>query len=256
MTTLTEKAEVSSQTGTAPTSTTTPHIHPLKTLWTVAERELLEQLTSLRFLIIALLVVLLTPLSVYVGTHDYKIRLESHQRLVASRSAVQSLARQRRAGLSDREVSWTPYNDLEPFRVVRSPEKFSVFVKGLDSAMPEYWDFSGSGLLTGPPASPALWMGDLLGALDLEFVIRVVLGLLAILIAFDAISGEKEKGTLRLALSHPVSRPVFWMGKMIGGSFSLLVPLTITMVLALLSLELLGRKQQTGIQWHGQLVSL
>ncbi len=218
----------------------TTSIHPLKTLWTVAERELLEQLSSLRFLVIVLLVVLLTPLSVYVGTHDYKIRLESHQRLLASRTAAQSLARENRASLYDQEVSWTPYNDLEPFRVIRSPEKFSVLVKGLDGAMPEYWDFSSAGAQTGPPASPAFWMGDLLGSLDMEFVIRVVLGLLAILIAFDAISGEKEQGTLRLALSHPVSRPVFWLGKLLGGSFSLLVPLAITMILALLSTQLMG----------------
>ncbi len=240
MTTLTELQEVNSKTQMPPTSSSKSRIHPLKTLWTVAERELLEQLTSLRFLVIALLVVLLTPLSVYVGSHDYKIRLESHQRLLASRSAVQSQVRERDASLSDRESSWTPYADLEPFRVIRPPEKFSVLVKGLDGAMPEYWDFSGGGLQTGPPASPAFWMGDLLGALDLEFVIRVVLGLLAILIAFDAISGEKEQGTLRLALSHPVSRPVFWMGKLLGGSFSLLVPLAMTMVLALLSAELMG----------------
>ena len=239
MSTLTEQPRIDAADAVRPSSPPNG-IHPLKTLWTVAERELLEQLSSLRFLVIALLVVLLTPLSVYVGTHDYQIRLESHERLLASRSAAQSLARARNSSLYEREVEWTPYNDLEPFRVIRPPEKFSVLVKGLDGAMPEYWDFSTGGLQTGPPASPAFWMGDLLGALDVEFVIRVVLGLLAILIAFDAISGEKELGTLRLALSHPVSRPVFWMGKMLGGSFSLLVPLAITMVLALLSAELMG----------------
>ena len=239
MSTLTEQPRIDVADAVRPSSPPNG-IHPLKTLWTVAERELLEQLTSLRFLVIALLVVILTPLSVYVGTHDYRIRLESHQRLLASRSAAQSLAREQNGSLYDQEVSWTPYNDLEPFRAIRPPEKFSVLVKGLDGAMPEYWDFSGGGLLTGPPASPAFWMGDLLGALDVEFVIRVVLGLLAILIAFDAISGEKEQGTLRLALSHPVSRPIFWMGKMLGDSFSLLVPLAITMVLALLSSQLMG----------------
>ncbi|MFB3903443.1 MAG: ABC transporter permease [Acidobacteriota bacterium] len=239
MTTLTEQPQLG-KAPSVPQSSPGTRLHSLATLWTVAERELLEQLSSLRFLVIALLVVLLTPLTVYVGSHDYTLRLESHQRLLASRSAAQSLARERSGNLYDQEVSWTPYNDLEPFRVIRPPEKLSVLIKGLDGAMPEYWDFSAAGLQTGPPASPAFWMGDLLGALDVEFVVRVVLGLLAILIAFDAISGEKEQGTLRLALSHPVSRPVFWMGKMLGGSFSLLVPLAITIILALLSAELMG----------------
>jgi len=240
MTNLVEQPKTGSETPALPTAPSLTRIHPFKTLWTVAERELLEQLTGLRFLIIAILVVLLTPLSVYVGSHDYRIRMESHERLLALTSANQSLARGRNPALYDQEVSWTPYNDLELFRVIRPPVRFSVLVKGLDGAMPEYWDFSAGGLQTGPPASPAFWMGDLLGGLDVEFVIRVVLGLLAILIAFDAISGEKELGTLRLALSHPVSRPVFWMGKLIGASFSLLVPLAMTVVLALLSAQLMG----------------
>jgi ABC-type transport system involved in multi-copper enzyme maturation permease subunit len=238
MSTLTEQREI--RTLSVGSYSPVPRIHALKTLWTVAERELLEQLTSLRFMVVALLVVLLTPLSVYVGSHDYRIRQDSHQRLLALSTANRSFAKEGNPVLYDRDVMWTPYNDLELFRVLRPPDKLSVLVKGLDGAMPEYWDFSASGLQTGPPASPAFWMGDLLGALDMEFVIRVVLGLLAILIAFDSICGEKEQGTLRLALSHPVSRPVFWMGKMLGGGFTLLVPLTLTMVLALLSAKLMG----------------
>ncbi len=240
MTSLVEERQADKSSSDQPSFAAKRGIHPLKTLWTVAERELLEQLTSLRFLVIALLVVLLTPLSVYVGSHDYRIRLDSHERLLALKGGNQSLAKDHNPILYDRDVFWTPQNDLEFFRVIRPPERFSVLVKGLDAAMPEYWDFSGSGLQTGPPASPAVWMGDLLGALDVEFVIRVVLGLLAILIAFDAVCGEKEQGTLRLALSHPVSRPVFWIGKMVGGSISLLVPLTLAMILALLASKLMG----------------
>jgi len=206
----------------------------------VAERELLEQLTSLRFLVILVLVVLLTPLTVYVGNHDYLARVQSHQRLMASKSATESLMRKSLWGLYDLDSSFTPYNDLEPFRALRPPNRFSTLIRGLDGAMPEYWEFSGNGVESGPAASPAFWMADVLGALDVEFVIRVVLGLLAILIAFDAIVGEKELGTLRLALSHPVSRPVFWIGKMLGGAFSLIVPLAIVLLLAVLSTQMMG----------------
>ncbi len=212
----------------------------IRILWTVAERELLEQMTSLRFLVIAVLVVLLTPLTIYVGNNNYLARVQSYQQLSAARNGVRAQMDKVMSGVYGQDVSWTPYNDLEPLRVLRPPEKFSVLIKGLDPAMPLYWDFSASGTQSGPPASPAFWMADLLGALDLEFVIRVVLGLLAILIAFDAIAGEKESGTLRLALSHPVSRPVFWIGKMLGGAISLLVPLTLVLLVAVISGEAMG----------------
>jgi len=49
----------------------------------VARRELTDQMTSLRFLTIALLAVGLTPLVVYVGVKDYGNRLAEHGRLAA-----------------------------------------------------------------------------------------------------------------------------------------------------------------------------
>lgn len=65
--------------------------------------------------------------------------------------------------------------------------------------------------------------------LDLGFIFQVVLSLLAILLGYDAISGEKEQGTLKLCLANSVSRPVFLLGKFIGSysvlTVSLLIPI-------------------------------
>ena len=52
--------------------------------------------------------------------------------------------------------------------------------------------------------------------LDLEFVFSVVLSLFAVVFAYDAVSGEKESGTLRLVFSNPVPRHLFILGKMAG----------------------------------------
>lgn len=207
-------------------------------IWTIVGRELVDQLTSLRFLIIAVLVVGLTPLAVYVGARDYINRQEDYSRLVAER---QELA----AGDAGKLVRgfdspWTPQNELAVLRALRPPEPLSVLVRGLDGALPEYWDFSPYGILTGPSTLPPQSLGDILGQLDLEFLMRVVLGLLAILLAFDAVAGEKELGTLRLALSQPISRPAFLTGKLAGGAVTLLVPLVAAFLVALLSAQLLG----------------
>jgi ABC-type transport system involved in multi-copper enzyme maturation permease subunit len=65
------------------------------------------------------------------------------------------------------------------------------------------------------------------GTLDLTFIVKIVLSLFAILFTYDAIVGEKEKGTLKLTLSNRVPRDRLILGKVIGGFVSLLIPLVI-----------------------------
>jgi len=206
--------------------------------WIIALRQVTDDLTSLRFLIITLLVIGLTPLAVYVGGRDYSNRLQDYNRLVAERQELMAGPLGKR--VSGYDYPWTPQNELAVLRALRPPEPLSVLVRGLDGGLPEYWDFSPTGIQVGPSASQPQRLADALGQLDLEFLIRVVLGLLAILLAFDAVAGEKEFGTLRVALSQPISRPAFLTGKLVGGAVTLLVPLTLAFLLALLSAQLFG----------------
>ncbi len=112
-------------------------------IWTVARRELADQLTSMRFLVVALLVVGLTPLAVYVGTRDYLNRLQDFNRLTAERQAL--IARQAGKVVTGSDDPFTPENDLLVLRVLRPPEPLSALVKGLDGTLPQYWDYSSSG---------------------------------------------------------------------------------------------------------------
>lgn len=205
---------------------------------TVAVRELIEQITSLRFLIISLLVIGLTPLAVFVGTRDYVNRRAEYDRLAGERQSLAAgPAGERVTGM---DMPFTPQNDMAVLRALRPPETLSVLVRGLDAALPEYWDFSATGVESGPSAARSERLVDLLGQLDSEFLVRVVLGLLAILLAFDAVAGEKELGTLRAALSQPVSRSVFLAGKLIGGAITLWTAVLATFLIALLSAQLFG----------------
>lgn len=199
--------------------------------WIVARRELVEQLTSLRFLIIGVLVLGLTPLAIYVSARDYTNRLEDYHRLATAQQEL-------RAGPAGKAVSgvW----NLEVLRVIRSPEPLSALVHGLDARLPEYWDFSPRGIRVGPLASRPHRLADVLGQLDVEFLVRVVLGLLAILLAFDAVVGEKELGTLRMTLSQPLPRAAFLVGKLIAGAITLLALLAMVFLLALLSAQFFG----------------
>jgi hypothetical protein len=142
-----------------------------RAVWLVALRELTDQMTSLRFLIVALLAVGLTPLAIYVGARDFKNRLAEYDRLQVEKQ---------KQSWKDRPTEVGDRENLLLLRAVRAPEPLSVLVRGLDAAMPAYWDFSTAGIASGPSASRPRRLADMLGQLDLEFLVRVVLGLLIV----------------------------------------------------------------------------
>jgi ABC-type transport system involved in multi-copper enzyme maturation permease subunit len=76
--------------------------------------------------------------------------------------------------------------------------------------------------------------------LDLEFIFQIVLSLFAILFAYDAVNGEKERGTLQLTLANPVPRRAVLTGKLLGAFCALGIPLLIPILLGSLLLIALG----------------
>ncbi len=56
----------------------------------------------------------------------------------------------------------------------------------------------------------------LIGTFDLAFVTVYLLPLMVILLAYDAVCGEKERGTLCLVLAHPMPRRSLLWGKVLG----------------------------------------
>jgi ABC-type transport system involved in multi-copper enzyme maturation permease subunit len=77
-------------------------------------------------------------------------------------------------------------------------------------------------------------------ALDWSFIIGVAMSFVAILFTFDAISGERERGTLKLTLSNSVPRGILLCGKFLGAFFSVVVPLLMGIILSLLIVTLSG----------------
>ena len=64
----------------------------------------------------------------------------------------------------------------------------------------------------------------LFSQIDLVFIFQVVLSLLSLLFAYDAIAGDWETGTLRLVLSHPIGRGKVLLAKYIAGDGLLAAP--------------------------------
>ena len=105
-----------------------------------------------------------------------------------------------------------PLNPMSLF--TRDPDRGHLTVASVNA----YWEptFIDAGL-----QNP---LSRLTATVDLEFVIVAVLSLLAIVFSYDAVCGEREQGTLRLALSYPVSRGHFLIGKWVGGFLALAAP--------------------------------
>ncbi len=86
--------------------------------------------------------------------------------------------------------------------------------------------------LTATPQGEAAMTGptrQMTGAFDLAFVFVVLLPLLIIALTYDLVAGERERGTLALVLSQPVSLATFVMGKAFQRA---LVVVGVTLVLA------------------------
>jgi hypothetical protein len=75
---------------------------------------------------------------------------------------------------------------------------------------------------------------------DWTLVVRLVLSFLAVVLAYDSISGEAESGTLRQALANPIGRGRYLTGKLLAHLAVLLGGVLVGMLLGLLILSLSG----------------
>jgi ABC-type transport system involved in multi-copper enzyme maturation permease subunit len=110
--------------------------------------------------------------------------------------------------------------------------------------------FNGIWRMTYPQSNPSLW--NFLPEstqMDWAFLIRVVLSFAAILFTFDAISGERARGTLRLMLANSVPRHVVLGGKFLGALISIGLPFLMAVLVNLFLLYTSGSIQLGKSDW-------
>ena len=210
-------------------------------IWHVARRELLDHVQSVRFVVLFLLTLALMPVGAYVNGRNYETRHAYYESLrAAQRDKMQTPDVKPHYGFT-----WDGFED-EALRAPREPAPLSVFAIGDDATMPAYWQFATGGLREG--SQPAVYEGlaGLLGDVDFLFLTQVVLGLLAVLLVFDSICGDRENGTLRAVLAHSVPRTTLLAGKYLGGMITLLLPLLLGLLTSLLVLQIMGLEVTRG----------
>lgn len=87
--------------------------------------------------------------------------------------------------------------------------------------------------------------------IDWLLIARIVLSFLAVVLAYDAISGEAERGTLRQVLTNPLSRARVLTAKYLAGFTVVMLATLLGVVVSLLILSLYGVLQVTGTLLSG-----
>lgn len=70
----------------------------------------------------------------------------------------------------------------------------------------------------------------LFSQLDFLFFIKIIGSLMAFVFTYDAVSGERQQGTLRLTMTNAISRPLFLLSKFLGSYLSFVVALVPALV--------------------------
>ena len=181
----------------------------------IVRKEVLEHLLSLRFAIACVLCFIVILSSLFVRCRDYAQRLDDyHENRVIEANARKNM-----------DHPWRVTS--EGVHIHQAPLPLNIFVRGVEGTgdlSVRVNSHDEPQLVASSP--PAL----LFPAMDMVSFVGVIMSLLAIVFGYDAISGEKERGTLRLMLSYNVPRDTVLMGKWIGGYVALVVPFVMAVI--------------------------
>lgn len=204
-------------------------------IWKIAKKEILMNLMTFKFAVGTIVCVVLTAVFVPILAKDYQQRLKNYNTNVAA---------------NEEELGKVKvYMTIKP-TAYRPPNVLSVFSEGLDKKLGQSAKIEPGGV---PEINTASAVGNpFLSAfptLDVMLVLRVVMSVLAILIAYDTISGEREQGTLKLILSCTMARYQVLLGKLLAGLVTLIVPVTSAFIVGLIILQFFPMVSLAGSDW-------
>jgi ABC-type transport system involved in multi-copper enzyme maturation permease subunit len=191
-------------------------------LKTLIRKEITETILDLRFWIVTALFLILIPRGMYVSRKDYESRLANYQQ-------EHQMYRQ--------HYGKSVHSSVEA-QGFRPPPMLSIFALGLDPFMPDKAITSRSGLVRAAK-EPGIDNPEslLFGKADYLFNVSFIVSLAALIFTFNRISGEREKGTLRLMISSSIRRGDILLAKIVGNYLVLLVPFIIAFLAALIILN-------------------
>ena len=217
-------------------------------MWQIARKEILLNLLSLRFALGTAIVVCMMGIVGHVLVEDFAARQQAY---------ITDVQRHEEA-LAETKV----FSRLS-VTVDFPPSPLSMFSRGVQD-LPSSVTVSAyhvpSLLDAGGAASIDIWgkskrtynpLLKVFSFIDLAFVIRVVLSLFALLLVFDSLSGERERGTLPMVMACPVRRLEMVAGKFLGALVTVAVPLAVGFLVVILLWGLADAVRISASVWVG-----
>ncbi len=208
----------------------------------IIKKDLLDQLMSLRLVLTFLLVVSLMTVSGVMFKADYQ-----SQTTHFSREVNANLDQLAAAAHSSSPV----FQALSFGRqyIYRRPNQLGFLAEGREKDLPNAFQVNSFKLL-GPfytlRGNPFMWDFE---ALDWSYIFAFVLSFAGILLAYDGINGEKERGTLRLMLSNPVPRFKILLSRYLSTMLVLAIPVAVGAAIHLLIITSGGALSLTAADW-------
>lgn len=179
-------------------------------IWLIAKKDFLLNLISVRFTIGFLLCLLVIPFTLIVSVDGYLDQMRIY-RVEADKAAE----------------SWKnirEYSVLRPI-VVKQPTALSIFSKGIEENIGTSVkiNFGEKALfLKGKNDTRENQFLNAFFSIDFSMVIAILISLLALVFSYDAITREREDGTMKLMFTSRLSRISFLFGKLAGLLLTLL----------------------------------
>ena len=192
-------------------------------LKTIIKKEIQNNIFSFRFLASFALLLVIVTVTIFILTNDYLKKIDDYS--------------QRQAEIESYMKTYAHFNRIgNILRATQPPIPFYSLVRGLSSDL-NIEEFDDDPL---PVMFPLI---------DLVFIVTILMSLIALILSYDSVCGEKEDGTLKLMLSNGFSRSKAILGKIMGGLLTLLIPFLFSLVVGLLIITLQPRVAWKGADW-------
>ncbi len=226
----------------------------------IATKEIYHNLTTLRF---ALMVILLPALFVTnaliysLGDKNYTAQINTYNRQVGQNR--EHVKKEGSKGLAELALRG-------PGEIPKFPSRLTFCADGSDELIPrsvkmvsegsssrsgrgqaENYEWTPPWTLEYPLQSK---VGGAMQRIKIDWVfIGVLMSFFAILFTFDAVAGERTRGTLSLIMSNTVSRGQVLLGKYLGAFLTLMIPLVIGILVNLLLILISGNIPFASSEW-------
>ena len=211
-------------------------------IWHITKREIYDNLNSLRFALTTVLLLALMVTNAVKHLREHPKRVQRYQDAVTESSDRLT---------THADGSLYKLAQYGPGNFYKKPSPLHFCANGGESILPDtikvdeppvfMTDAEGNRLLEGiwslsyPDANlQNKSVGPNVSQVDWAFIIGSILSLIALWFTFDAFSGEREHGTLRLMLANSIPRHTVLIGKFLGALLSISIPFALAVLVNLL----------------------